>query len=73
DETVELINELGEQLKESFEDPGFRLLKKEIVRAIVLYKGCMPDQIDFDDLDKNQLLNPEWQEFLSLKPAKEAG
>ena len=73
DETVELINELGEQLKENFEAQQFRLMKKEIVRAIVLYRGCMPDQIDFDDLDKNQLLNPEWLDFLSLKPAKEAG
>jgi hypothetical protein len=72
DEAVELINELGEQLKETFETRQFRLMKKEIVRAIVLYKGCMPDQINFDDLDKNQLLNPEWLELLSLQPAQEA-
>ena len=71
DEAVELINELGEQLKECFEAQKFRLMKKEIVRAIVLYQGTMPDQIDFDDLDKDQLLNPEWLEFLSLKPLKE--
>lgn len=72
DESIEMVHEYSLQLSEKYSEDLFCLMKKEMIRAIMFHTGCMPDQVDLFHLEKNQLLVPDWLEYLAFKPEEEA-
>ncbi len=70
DESLKLINELGEDLRQSYDDETMVRMKKEMVRAMMLFCGCMPDQVDFDHLHAQKLPDRQWLDFLAIKPGE---
>jgi hypothetical protein len=68
----ELIEDLSSRMMQYFAKDTFRKMKKEMVRAISLHTGCMPDQVDLDHLSKEQILVPEWPAYLAIGQEKEA-
>lgn len=66
EDTLAYIRELAmEQTAESNEE-SLQLMKKEMVRAVMLYTGCMPDEVDLDNLLSEQIPDPDWSSYLSL-------
>lgn len=64
--SLELINDTALLFKEMFDKKLLVKIKKEMVRAIVLQTGCMPDQIDLYHLKPGQQLHESWSELLIM-------
>ncbi|GAB4266558.1 MAG: hypothetical protein Kow0029_00330 [Candidatus Rifleibacteriota bacterium] len=71
DECLDLIKEIGEGLKDNFEEKQFCQMKKEMVRAIMLHTGCMPNQVDLFNLSRNQILDEKWIDYLTIECGEE--
>ncbi len=70
DDSLNLINELATDLALVFDEEAFTRMKKEMVRAMMLFSGCMPDEVDFDHLYQHELPDQQWLDFLSMKPGE---
>ncbi|EKD81796.1 MAG: hypothetical protein ACD_39C01635G0001 [uncultured bacterium] len=60
------IREIAMEQVNEFNEENFRQMKKEMVRAVMLYTGCMPDEVDLDQLHPDQLPDPDWLSYLTL-------
>lgn len=70
DDSLALIRELAIDLALVFDEEAHIRMKKEMVRAMMLFSGCMPDEVDFDYLHTHELPDPEWLHFLAIKPGE---
>lgn len=70
DDSLALIRELAIDLALDFDEESHIRMKKEMVRAMMLFSGCMPDEVDFDYLHTQELPDPEWLHFLAIKPGE---
>ncbi|MFZ5951868.1 MAG: DUF721 domain-containing protein [Candidatus Rifleibacteriota bacterium] len=71
-ESLDLVKELAINLKENLNEEILVQMKKEMVRAIMLVTGDMPDQVDLFHLSPDQIIDPEWLELLSINTEGEA-
>ncbi|MEW6708257.1 MAG: DUF721 domain-containing protein [Candidatus Riflebacteria bacterium] len=71
-ESLDLVRELSINLKENLNEEILVQMKKEMVRAIMLVTGDMPDQVDLYHLSPDQIIDPEWLELLSINTEGEA-
>lgn len=65
--TLAFVRELAMEQTGEFNEEGFRQMKKEMVRAVMLYTGCMPDEVDLDQLHPEQIPDPDWISYLTLE------
>lgn len=70
DDSLALIRELAVDLALVYDEECHVRMKKEMVRAMMLFSGCMPDKVDFDYLHTCELPDPEWLHFLAIKPGE---
>ncbi len=67
EDSLSLINELAADLALLFDEDSYARMKKEMVRAMMLFSGCMPDEVDFDHLHDLDLPDQQWLDFLKIK------
>lgn len=72
EDTLAFIKELAVELAGEFNQASYRQMRKEMVRAVMFYTGCMPDEVDLDQLHPEQIADPDWPMYLTLE-ALEAG
>lgn len=65
-ETTEIIDILAERLESEKNMELVAEMKKEIVRAIMLDSGCMPDEVDLHNLTKEQIVDRRWVQYIEL-------
>lgn len=70
-ETTEIIDIVAERLESEKNSELAAEMKKEIVRAIMLDSGCMPDEVDLHNLRKEQIVDMRWVQYIEL--AEEVG
>lgn len=68
DDSLVLISELGADLAIDYDEQSFKRMKKEMVRAMMLFTGCMPDEVDFEHLRVEDMPDRQWIDFLAVKP-----
>ena len=70
EDNLAFIRELAMEQTGEFNEESFRQMKKEMVRAVMLYTGCMPDEVDLDQLHPEQIPDHDWLSYLSLEPGE---
>jgi hypothetical protein len=70
EDSMNLINELAADLALVFDEDSYVRMKKEMVRSMMLFSGCMPDEVDFDHLDTMDLPDQQWLDFLNIRPGE---
>lgn len=68
DDSLGLISELATELALDYDENGYKRMKKEMVRAMMLFTGCMPDEVDFDHLRADEMPDQQWIDFLAITP-----
>ncbi len=69
--TESLIKIYGEELAVEYDEEGYNNLVHEITRAIILEKGCMPDQVDLSTISPKEIPNPKWLLYLRTAETRE--
>ena len=64
--TLAYVRELAMEQTAEFNKESLRQMKKEMVRAVMLYTGCMPDEVDLDNLYPDQIPDSDWPSYLNL-------
>ncbi|PKL43619.1 MAG: hypothetical protein CVV41_07520 [Candidatus Riflebacteria bacterium HGW-Riflebacteria-1] len=67
EDSLGFIRELAMELAAEFNEESFRQMKKEMVRSVMLYTGCMPDEVDLDHLHPEQLPDSDWTAYLAME------
>jgi hypothetical protein len=67
EDALAFVKELATDLAGEFREVTDHQMRKEMVRAVMLYTGCMPDEVDLEQLESEQIPDPEWPVYLSLK------
>jgi len=67
EDTLAFVKELATELVGEFSEATDHQMRKEMVRAVMLYTGCMPDEVDLEQLEPEQIPDPEWPAWLSLQ------
>jgi hypothetical protein len=64
-ETLKMVDELFSDLKEDYDEDTNDMMRKEIVRGIMLYKGVTPDKVDLTCLNPTFLPDKKWLNYLN--------
>jgi len=72
EDTLAFVRELATELVGEFSEATRQQMRKEMVRAVMLYTGSMPDEVDLYRLHPEQIPDPDWPMYLTLE-APEAG
>lgn len=72
EDTLAYIRELAMELTGEFNHETMRQMKREMVRAVMLYTGCMPDEVDLEDLSPEQVPDTDWSIYLTLDPGEDS-
>ncbi|HPT45261.1 MAG TPA: DUF721 domain-containing protein [Candidatus Rifleibacterium sp.] len=70
DESLKLIDDLAVDLALAYDEDAFTRMKREMVRGMMLFCGCMPDQVDLDHLHDQELPDVHWLNYLAIKPGE---
>ncbi len=71
EDTLAFVKELATDLRGEFNEVSHHQMRKEMVRAVMLYTGCMPDEVDLDQLHPEQIPDPEWSSYLNLETGEQ--
>lgn len=66
EETLKYVEELAVEYFDEREEAVSRRLSREMTRAVMLHCGCMPDEVNLDNLTEDQIPSPRWQGMLDL-------
>ncbi len=70
DESLNLIQELAADLSLNYDEETAARMRKEMVRSMMLFSGCMPDEVDFEHLHTQELPDERWHAYLAIKPGE---
>lgn len=66
DECLGSIREKAAELSVDFSEEDFKMMKKEMARALMLHTGRLPYQIDIFNISEKEMPDPMWHKYLSL-------
>jgi len=70
DESLNLIQELAADLSLNYDEETAARMRKEMVRSMMLFSGCMPDEVDFEHLHNQEVPDERWHAYLAIKPGE---
>lgn len=66
EESLATIDEMAAELYVDFTQNNFHKIKNEMVRAVMLHTGKMPDEVDIFNLPAEDMPRKNWEEILTI-------
>ena len=70
DDCLRIIDDLAADIAVFFDENNFKCMKKEMIRAMMLFTGSMPDQVDLYSLSADEFPDRNWLEYLAITPGE---